>query len=682
MKQLLLLSTLFLFAVQTTWAQTSKTIEGVAIDSKGVPLPDGTKEITFNIYDSIDGDTPLWSEQQTVAIKDGRFSASLGGVNSLELPENKTYWLGMKVGEGKELSPRLELNLGANDEIAQNAALVGNTLDMAYDEGGAGLGGTITADAGAVNIAGPDGLTVNGSVGIGTTSPNAPLQVANYLNFANGDATSFSLGLNAGKVNTGAGNSFMGNSAGLNNTTGVSNVAIGRAALQTNVTGSRNMAIGTFALFANTGTGNVAIGKSAMSSNSTGSSNVGLGESALGSNLTGINNMAIGTNSLLNTTGSNNIGIGTEALKTNISGAANTGIGTSALKAASSSGNVAIGFQTGQLVTSGFNNQLLGYQAGDNITTGSNNLIIGYNVDAPSATADNQMSIGNIIFGTNIDGTQTTISTGNIGIGTTTPGAKLDIAGQVKITGGSPGAGKVLTSDVTGLASWQTPSGGGSSIADADNDTKIQTEESTDEDKIRFDTAGSERMIIDEAGNVGIGEPSPAARLVVRSTTETNIIEAYNDGTGAATGIVFRVERETGDVYAAGVFNSGGADVAEYVNTTDTVEPGDVIEIDPDNPGQFRKAREALSPLVAGIITTDPGVVLGGNSIRGKSGDDHPAVALAGRVPVKVMAKFGAVEIGDLLVSSPFPGYAMKCAEPRECVGAIIGKIMVQVMLR
>ena len=79
MKKLLCLSTLFLLiAVQTTQAQTPKTIEGVAIDSKGVPLPDGTKEITFNIYDAIDGDILLWSEQQTVAIKDGRFSASLG----------------------------------------------------------------------------------------------------------------------------------------------------------------------------------------------------------------------------------------------------------------------------------------------------------------------------------------------------------------------------------------------------------------------------------------------------------------------------------------------------------------------------------------------------------------------------------------------------------------------------
>ena len=50
---------------------------------------------------------------------------------------------------------------------------------------------------------------------------------------------------------------------------------------------------------------------------------------------------------------------------------------------------------------------------------------------------------------------------GAVGIGTTTPGAKLEVVGQVKITGGTPGAGKVLTSDAAGLASWQLPSGSG-----------------------------------------------------------------------------------------------------------------------------------------------------------------------------------------------------------------------------
>eukprot|EP01029_Cantina_marsupialis_P017243 TRINITY_DN3867_c0_g1_i1.p1 TRINITY_DN3867_c0_g1~~TRINITY_DN3867_c0_g1_i1.p1 ORF type:complete len:1663 (+),score=332.82 TRINITY_DN3867_c0_g1_i1:7805-12793(+) len=57
-------------------------------------------------------------------------------------------------------------------------------------------------------------------------------------------------------------------------------------------------------------------------------------------------------------------------------------------------------------------------------------------------------------------------STGNIGIGTNTPGAKLEIAGQVKITGGTPGANKLLTSDANGLASWVAPSFASSTLSD------------------------------------------------------------------------------------------------------------------------------------------------------------------------------------------------------------------------
>jgi hypothetical protein len=55
------------------------------------------------------------------------------------------------------------------------------------------------------------------------------------------------------------------------------------------------------------------------------------------------------------------------------------------------------------------------------------------------------------------------VSSGNVGIGTASPGAKLEVAGQVKITGGTPGAGKILTSDASGLATWTTPAGGGGS---------------------------------------------------------------------------------------------------------------------------------------------------------------------------------------------------------------------------
>lgn len=47
---------------------------------------------------------------------------------------------------------------------------------------------------------------------------------------------------------------------------------------------------------------------------------------------------------------------------------------------------------------------------------------------------------------------------GKIGIGTGNPQAKLEIQGDIKIADGTQGAGKVLTSDATGKASWQTAS--------------------------------------------------------------------------------------------------------------------------------------------------------------------------------------------------------------------------------
>lgn len=51
-------------------------------------------------------------------------------------------------------------------------------------------------------------------------------------------------------------------------------------------------------------------------------------------------------------------------------------------------------------------------------------------------------------------------------------------------------------------------------------------------------------------------------------------------------------------------------------------------------------------------------------------------MALVGVVPTKVSAENGAINVGDLLVSSAIPGYAMKGTDRNKMLGAVIGKAM------
>ena len=126
----------------------------------------------------------------------------------------------------------------------------------------------------------------------------------------------------------------------------------------------------------------------------------------------------------------------------------------------------------------------------------------------------------------------------NVGIGTTSPGQKLDVSGTTKTTNlqMTSGAtnGYVLQSDASGNASWVSSSSIATvqtKIQDADADTKIQTEESSDEDKIRFDLGGTQRWLMqsarlepDNSGHsVFIGESAGAA---------DDLNENYNVGVG------------------------------------------------------------------------------------------------------------------------------------------------------
>ena len=51
-------------------------------------------------------------------------------------------------------------------------------------------------------------------------------------------------------------------------------------------------------------------------------------------------------------------------------------------------------------------------------------------------------------------------------------------------------------------------------------------------------------------------------------------------------------------------------------------------------------------------------------------------MAMVGRVPTKVSAENGPIQVGDMLVSSSTVGYAMKGTDRSQMLGAVIGKAL------
>jgi hypothetical protein len=103
------------------------------------------------------------------------------------------------------------------------------------------------------------------------------------------------------------------------------------------------------------------------------------------------------------------------------------------------------------------------------------------------------------------------------------------------------------------------------------------------------------------------------------------------------------------------------------------VEPGTVMVL--GDAGRLRRSHRPYDRGVVGVVSGagdyKPGLILGRQP--GPSGLRIP-VALVGKVFCKVDAAYGAIEIGDLLTTSPTTGHAMKAEDPSRAFGAVLGK--------
>jgi len=195
--------------------------------------------------------------------------------------------------------------------------------------------------------------------------------------------------------------------------------------------------------------------------------------------------------------------------------------------------------------------------------------------------------------------------TGFAGVGTLNPMTPLEVVGRFRLSQG------------TDAAEFFAGSSGGV--------TGLHIGSRTNMPVAIYTNSSSPRVVVGTNGNVGIGTNAPAAMLHVAGNVQVdgNIAAKYQD-------------------------------VAEWVPAAKKIDAGTVVVLDATRPNEVTPSNQPYDSRVAGVVSDKPGVLLG------EGGENQVKVAHMGRVKVKVDASYGAVAIGDLLVTSPTPGHAMR----------------------
>lgn len=238
-------------------------------------------------------------------------------------------------------------------------------------------------------------------------------------------------------------------------------------------------------------------------------------------------------------------------------------------------------------------------------------------------------------------------SGGNVGIGTSSPNNQLDVLGDADFNGPVEmnNSGTLPALHVTGSGFF------------------------TDDGGTLHSSVGAGVRVFRESGNGHIFAYN-------YGSTPAGPLNLILQGPGGKIGIGTDAPATTLDIDGALTIR-GGADIVERFDVTgDAVEPGTVVVIDTEKPGDLAVSTQAYDRRVAGIVSgaggVKPGICLGQEGVM----DGEVPVAMTGRVYVRASAENGAIQPGDRLTTADLAGHAMRVSDNERSVGAVIGKAM------
>lgn len=471
------------------------------------------------------------------------------------------------------------------------AASINSTERMRIDaSGNVGIGSATPTQA----------LDVNGKIAVSGTQTlyNANSTYTGSIFVGNGGASLAHTFGNEGYYNTGVGlgaltgvttgfrNTAFGYQAGKALTTSYGNTALGYNALSATTTSPQNTAVGDQALAANTTSNNTAVGYTALAATTTGQQNTAVGSIAMAVNTLGFYNTAVGYSALnSNTSGNTNAAFAMQSLQNNTTGSYNS----------------AFGYQSLSQNTTGGYNSALGYKAGGYLADGStgnatasNSVYLGFDTRASAAGQTNETVIGSGAIGlgsnTVVLGSTSVVTTalrGNVGIGTTSPSAKLEVssgtagasglkftnfnASSATSTGQAVGvdASGNLVTIAAGSSLSQVTAGAGLTGGGSSGNVTLNVDIGTTASKILQLDASARIPAVDGGLLTNLSAQRLQGRTLASTAPTANQVLSWNNGTSqwepsTTAGITYPLSGSLGSVCAVTYGFSGDGDTGVY----------------------------------------------------------------------------------------------------------------------